>query len=321
MSYIQDTKTANPDGLIYARGSDKANKSRRIAINEAGQFELQKREEDVWNLASLEVATDTVKVGKGVNLSAKGAFVLKTSTALGTSSITPELEVASSGSETPKTSVWEPKLFNLVAQPFDGDEIVAKDFTFNGRNGRGIGIIADVIRSRTASVGASADISFELRNIVNGNLYFERKYPASKFSANTEVSLDLGAGLSLLQGEEFSFSWTSDEVFSLKGLFFIRPPGMVSGIGFTPWMGFDVQFFDIEEIVSFPGLDRIVVDYNGEVMVDYYKNVMSFEVGGVTTNHGTIVPGQGIAPPGAPPPVQPTPTINFEVIDGVIEIT
>lgn len=79
MSYIRGTIKNNPDGVIYVKGSENANDSQRLFIDEkTGSLIVEKRTDGEWSMASMKHVQSFDKIittEDGVVLNELGNFL------------------------------------------------------------------------------------------------------------------------------------------------------------------------------------------------------------------------------------------------------
>jgi len=76
------------------------------------------------------------------------------------------MKVDSTGSETPKTTIWQPEVFGFTRQLIEDTELTLKSFFIAARNATGNEVIINNIRLKTAGVSATADITISHMSMI-----------------------------------------------------------------------------------------------------------------------------------------------------------
>ena len=255
---IGNPSIENPADALYIKGDEFTDGSKRITIGDDNRIQMQARANGVWNLTDLELSSNTLELGHGLDLSALADSLVVESVELGQKFIVLSIPFDNSGSTEPRVPRILPLIERLIVQPDDSTDfpstshtVVTTGLPFNAYFLKGYLRIGSFPASSKVTITIETGLISE-----GGTLYFKRNYPISQFGpADTEIEIEFGAGLGVFVGQSFVTTFKSDVAFSLKGA--------SSG---ALWFGADLQLFANEEIVSFgTGTDKIITDKGNAV--------------------------------------------------------
>jgi hypothetical protein len=166
-------------------------------------------------------------------------------------------------SKSPFATITYPRINHIVFQPIYDTEISGKKIIDYFTAGDDAFVYTEYFKTGSISATASVTLRFYRGTGEEGELFFERVYPASQFPVDSETMLDLVGGISLNVGEAGTLVLESDENFSLLG-----------NNSNQPWRAVDLQAVDLEDVLSHPtGLDRIISTENS-IVVDNFGNLI-----------------------------------------------
>ena len=280
----------NPGTIVYLSGNDTTDGSVRLLADTDGIAELQERNQGIWEPGELRLSAGTLFLGQDVAISGVGSHLQINSVESNRKSLLLETIFDDAGSALPHTHILAPRQNRVVFSSNEIGEIVTSLFELE---------VASFITAfryqyyfKTGSVAATQSVTMTLTkgHAPGGTLVFTKTMPASQWSADTEVVVELDGALSLSEGAPLLLTINSDSDFSLIGDF-------DNGGNF---FAMDFQLFSLEDVIAIPtGTDRFMVTNAGQFLVDNQGHpVMS----GTQGSRSTATPAPPFPPFDDPPP-------------------
>lgn len=208
----------NLSDVIYIKGDEFTDGSIRLILGSDDETQIQKRVNGVWNLGEFELSSDTLLLGHNLSLSAIGTNLQINAIEGNKQFLALDVPFDDSGSSFPRSPVLGKRSNRLLLQSIFSNENVAQQIqisiTITSLQGFNY-----ILYLKTGSIAATAPIEITITEglIPGGFNFFDRLYGITDFPANTEIQLNLGAGLGFFTGEEILLTLSSDENFSLLG--------------------------------------------------------------------------------------------------------
>ena len=269
-----DVTRENPpvDGgstAVYIRGDEFTDGSIRLIFSVPGDdvTHIERRASGVWNSTELELSPASLRLGHGVTLSGGGGYLEVHATAddrTSMSLLTPF--DAGAGSYDPRALLLAPVETRAVLQPFDSAEWLT-DAHRGGSVTNSLSFLTGLYL-KVGSVGATEPVRVMIHSGVAPDdvMFFERWFPPSFFTADTEVRIDFPAGISYKPGGYGSLFVDSAAPFSLLAMTSDGPP----------WIAIDSQEAIEEPVFTMPtGFDRLLADSFGDMVTDSSGNLIA----------------------------------------------
>lgn len=251
--HAPDTVTKkNSVGILYIEGAEDIDGSLRWFIGPDNITRVEKRVDGVWNATELQLAGNSLFLGRDVSLSAIGHHLLTTSTAENIKSIIVSAEFTDAeGSKQPHIEVFSPRVNRFLFQPDLSVETTLATHTLQALPTTDVLSYANYVKVGNVAPTDSIEIIYTVGS--PPRVIYSRLYPASQFPANTEVRFETLAGVSFIDGELITLTLKSASAFSLLGS---AVPG--------PWLAVDFQTFTAEALVT----ENLVYDNSLNLVLD-----------------------------------------------------
>ncbi len=220
------------DGTVYLAGREDLDGSLRFTIDAAtGHTEIQKRTSGLWHPAGLDLGAESLCLGENVALEAVGhnlvvesregnlSFLAHSMFTDGVSISDAKILRAASYNERmvlqpDNTGAWTGQLLEYVLQ--------APTHIFSNK-----------IYMQTGAVAATEPVRICIWEGTDdtGTLVFDQTYPASVFTADSEIERNQSGMVEYLKGEDYFVRYESDADFSLK----------MDVTNTAPWLASDVS--------------------------------------------------------------------------------
>lgn len=257
-----DVTVENPAALSYIFGDAGTDGSIRLLPDALGSnVEFQFRSNGVWNDTGIQIASDTVHLGRELRMSAAGKFLHTRDASLEEDALIPRSPFDPNQGTTGPSLV--PVLDSLVHDiPLQSDfssEVVGP--TYSAQTTNPVDGLNRTIHIKTGSVAATAPVvvSYYRGSAADPDkLFWRRIYHQSVFGADLDVDIELIGLVEVVTNESVFVEYTSAADFSLR----------TNALG-EAYALLDVYAVAEEEIVTVQsGLDRVVTTPAGVATVD-----------------------------------------------------
>jgi hypothetical protein len=264
---IPDITKNNPVCVVYLCGNEFTDGSIRLILLPGDTVaRLEVRGGGAWNLAPIDIAPETLRFGKNLSLSATGNYLQTESSLNGSVALVPHIHYDSSGSDIPHWPVLfkERESFQISAAPDPGGgTVVGKDIqtTFSSI----VSLIATRLYLSGKSITPTTPWTITIRrNDINGEVYYQHKYPADEFKVAT-FSVQLYGKMEASPGDTAHLQLTSETDMSLL---LSTTPGEI-------WAAIDMQILEKTEAL----VDNWLMDEDGQIIVDNDNQFVTERVG------------------------------------------
>lgn len=247
LNFVASASNIYPGNCIYITGDNETEGSIRLIpdLVDGTEAEFQRLSGGVWNDTGIVIAASTVYLGRELQISAGGEYILTKDGETEIKSLVPHVRF----DETDGTAefVVVPKVGTLqsdvILQPDDTGEITASTIQFPVASTDLL--LANALILRTGATAASDTVTLNLyRNGIGDGLFYKRNYPASEFPADSDVTLVTDGLVEIFASATFYVEFVSDEDLSLKS----------EATGTVPYFG--ANYYELEE-------DKITPDEQG----------------------------------------------------------
>jgi hypothetical protein len=254
--------------FVYVKGDANTDGSLRLRPDSLNEelVEMQLRTSGVWNDTGIQVAASTVHLGRDLRISAAGDFILISDVDDEEQSLIPHVEFTETEgtTEPPHSPVLTPLQEAFVLQPiFSVDTLTDKHVSQATSPAR---ILVKDFHVRIGATAPTEPVQMRIYNGFDesGILFFEWTYPASDFTANTEIELDTHGLVGVDDGTPVFEVLESAAPFSLLGA---GPE--------EPWRAISFHIVSEEQLMtSTTGMDRVLVDQNAHIVSDISGNLI-----------------------------------------------
>ena len=253
----------NHSGQLYIKGDEFTDGSQRLVPESPGiNSEIELRTSGIWSPTGLNLAPETLSLGRDLSIGSVGSDLLISSLEGDTERLALSVPYGFDGTGVPDTPVIGETQVRWISVPFFSEEKVAKEFSIQG--GSVTENITHALYLKIGSVAPTSPVTVyfwkDHGSRTEENVYFQQTMPASDFPADTEVRFVTRGGISTTPGELLTLSVESDEDFSLLGEF----------TSFNLfWVAGDLQFKVTEDVITAcSGTDRILTSIQGTVIAD-----------------------------------------------------
>jgi len=287
-----DLTIHNPQRVMYLSGDEFTDGSFRLEpADEHTNFpHLELRADGIWEDTGLTLSPDTLFFGDDVSLGGVGSHLQVNSTEGNSKSLLLEVVFDDAGTGQPHTHVLGPLQERVVFSSNETGQITGSLFELPATSF--LTAFRYKYYFKTGSVAATSPVTMELSkgSTPGGVIIFRTTMPASQWTANTEVVIELVGALSLTIGAPLLLTMRSDNDFSLIG-----DPAQ-GGLFFA----MDFQAFSLEDVLSIPtGINRFIVNNTAQLMVDNSGHLIMF---GKQGSLDTTTPAPAFPPLSDPPP-------------------
>lgn len=204
----------NPSDALYIKGNDTTDGSLRIIPDTSFQTEaeFQLRTDGVWNDTGILIAASTVYLGRELQISAGGEWVLTKDAGTDIRSLIPHVrfDPASGTDETIVVPVVGALNEDVIIQPDDTGEAEQNSFQFLGASA--FLVLANALILKTGSTSATDNVTVKLyRDGFGTGLFYQRTYPQASFPADTDITLTTDGLVELFENEVFYIDITVDD--------------------------------------------------------------------------------------------------------------
>lgn len=215
-----DVSTSNPNAIIYIKGDANTDGSIRIipdtSFDEQAEFQL--REGGVWNDTGILIAASTVYLGRELQLSAGGEYLLTKDFATDIRSLVPHVrfDAATGTDATVAVPVVGALVPDVIIQPDDTGEISGSTIQFSTLSA--FLLLANALILKTGTLaGATDEVTVNLyRTGFGTDLFYKRTYAASEFPINSDIKLTTDGLVELFENQTFYVELTTPGTLTLK---------------------------------------------------------------------------------------------------------
>lgn len=183
----------NELNVIYVKGDEETDGSLRLIPDTSFQTEVefQLRESGVWNDTGILIAASTVYLGRELQLSGGGEWLLTADENTEIISLVPhvrfdEMEGTEETVIVPKVGTLQE---NVIVQGDNTGEATNSAWTFG--TGSDTDVLGNKLIFQTGSAAATGDVTIELRRDNDtGRLFYKRTYPQANWPANSTIELE-----------------------------------------------------------------------------------------------------------------------------------
>tara|TARA_R110000772_G_scaffold16184_6_gene46233 strand:- start:5624 stop:6463 length:840 start_codon:yes stop_codon:yes gene_type:complete len=258
---------ANAQEFVYIKGDANTNGSIRFKPEEFDGInaQLELRTDGVWNDTGLQLSPGTLNLGRGLGVKAAGEYLNAKSNITGEDSMLPHIIFDEAGTKKfAHVPILSNPVIRFVAQPSEPDDIVFT--TWQQVTAAPTRSATSVLYVKTGSTPATEDVLITWReNGFDGIVTALKRFPASTFTANTEVAIDFGELLTSVVGTLVYFTMESDAPMSMKGNLLF--PSL--------WFAIDAYDFSEEDLMtSTTGMNRMLITNAGDTISDNEGNLI-----------------------------------------------
>lgn len=273
MNYLQlgalkSVTKGNDSSVLYIKGDEFTDGSIRFVVDFSDKNgEIQHRTSGIWESTGFRLAAGTLFLERDISLSSIGSHLQTESVESGIKTLVSHIAFDDTGTSVPHTPILGQRLNRVVFSSNETGEDVFTKFELE-TSGINTGFRYNYY-FKTGSVAATSPVTMTLSkgHAPGGIIFFQKVMPASQWSANTEVVIDLGHGISITVDQEILLTIESANNFSLKG-------SQAAGGNF---FALDFQPLSNEDLVSLPtGTDRFLTSFNScQLIIDNSGNIVS----------------------------------------------
>lgn len=196
----------NTPSVIYIAGDESTDGSIRIIPDTSFQTEaeFQLRSNGVWNDTGILIAASTVYLGRELQISGGGEWMLTKDSGTDIRSLIPHVRFdAATGTEetvvVPGVGILNS---DVILQPDDTGRLESSLFQFTGLSTDLV--LANALILRTDTGGATDAVTVSLyRDGFGSGLFYQRTYPTSSFPSDSDIKLTTDGLVELLAGALF----------------------------------------------------------------------------------------------------------------------
>lgn len=219
LDFVESAANVYPGSTIYINGDSETDGSIRLVpdLSSGTELEVQRRSEGVWNDTGIVIAASTVYLGRELQISAAGEYMLTKDGDTEIKSLVPHVRFdavdGTAGSvAVPNVGALQP---GVILQSDDSGEISGTTIQFPLVSTDLL--LANALILKTGATAATAEFTLNLyRNAIGDGLFYKRTYPASRFPANSDVTLSTDGLVEIFDNSTFYAEFVSTEVISLK---------------------------------------------------------------------------------------------------------
>lgn len=183
---------ANPSNIAYIKGDENTDGSLRLLPDTSfgTEVEFQVRQSGVWNDTGILIAASTVYLGRELQMSGGGEYVLTKDLSADIRSLIPHVRFDQvTGTEeivvVPKVSALAS---DVILQSDDTGEISGTTIQWAALSTDLL--LANTLLLKTGSTAATGDVTVKLfRTSFTEDLFYQRTYPQATFTASSNISL------------------------------------------------------------------------------------------------------------------------------------
>ena len=213
-----NVSTGNPNDVVYIKGDDSTDGSIRLIpdISNSTEMEVQLRSNGVWNDTGIVIAASTVYLGRELQISGGGEYMLTKDQNTDIRSLIPHVRFDSvNGTD---EIVVVPRVGAIatdqIIQSDDSGEVSGSTIQFVG--GSTALILANALLLRTGAA-ATGDVTLQLhRDSYTEGLFYSRTYPQATFTADSDITLATDGLVEFTANEVFYVTLTCTGTLTLK---------------------------------------------------------------------------------------------------------
>lgn len=253
--------TGNDLNVVYIKGDEDTDGSIRLVpdISNGTEMEVQLRSNGVWNDTGIVIAASTVYLGRELQISGGGEYMLTKDQNTDIRSLIPHVRFDSvNGTE---ETVVVPRVGAIatdqIIQPDDSGEVSDSTIQFIG--GSTALILANALLLRTGAA-ATGDVTLQLhRDSFTEGLFYSRTYAQSTFTADSDITLSTDGLVEFTANEVFYVTLTCTGTLTLKA----------DVTNTTPYYG--ANFYSLAEDTITPDefggvLSKVLVNAGDEIL-------------------------------------------------------
>ena len=206
-------------GTVYLYGDEDTDGSLRIVpdLDKGTEFEFQRRQDGVWNDTGIVIAASTVYLGRELQISGGGEWVLTRDDSSSLRSFLPHVrfDLVEGTDQTVAVPSTGAISAGVILQPDDSGEISSSTIQFIGLSTSTVLANALILKTGAAATGA-VKVKMHRDTFDGAGLFYERNYPASSFPTDSEVLLSTDGLVELRAGEPFFVTLTCEGTLTLK---------------------------------------------------------------------------------------------------------
>lgn len=252
--YLLDTHDSTAGrGELYIEGDVDTDESYRLFLGADDNIKVEQFKETVWNRTKLEVAGESLLLGSNLSLSAISQHLQIKSVIGNDQFLGISIPYTDDGSDLPITPIVGER-GPIEVFPDFSKEFTVKNLTLPIVAAPFFGFFYG-ITMKTGNLAATDSVTVTFREsfLPTGGVIFTHNYPASLFSANSDIFIDFFAGVGFVLGEQFTVNFNSEGSFSYLG--------DETGI---PFITLDFQSSFNEPLV----MERIIYDNDLGIILD-----------------------------------------------------
>ena len=214
-----DVTTENEAGAIYITGDANTDNSIRLIpdIENQTELEVQRRLNGVWNDTGIVIAASTVYLGRELQISGGGEYMLTKDQSSDIRSLIPHVRFDTVDGTAEIVSVPRVSAIStdVIIQSDDSGEVSGSTIQFVGASTDLV--LANALLLRTGTTAATGNVKLSLhRDSFTSGLFYQRTYPTASFPADSDVTLTTDGLVELLAGAVFYITFECDGTMSLK---------------------------------------------------------------------------------------------------------
>ena len=231
----------NDTGIAYITGDEYTEGSKRFTIDpDSGFTEIQLLSSGIWQPASLEVGSNSLYLGKNVHVEAVGHHIATMAADEHAHLLAHnEFDGQTTTHDTAIVSAYNYSA-RTILQPDNSGTWTGTEQTFQIVSPAHL--LANDGYLQTDTIAASESIRYRIYagEDENGTLIFDQSYPASQFTASTEVQFVAHGYVEFESGDTYFHKITSDANFSLK----------MDTTNTTPWFASDISYLREDNLLQ-----------------------------------------------------------------------
>ncbi len=210
--------SSNSAEYLYLKGDANTDGSLRMIPDTSfdTEFEMQLRTNGVWNDTGILIAASTVYLGRELQLSGAGEYILTRDDSEDIKSLVPHVRFDSvtGTADTVVVPSAAALASNIIIQPDFSGEVSGSTIQFTG-----VATSSSLANTLLLKTGAAAtgDVTIQLlRDSYTTGLFYQRNYAASSFPADSDISLSTDGLVELIANETFYINITCTGTLTLK---------------------------------------------------------------------------------------------------------
>lgn len=204
---IGNVTESNDAEIIYLKGDADTDGSLRIIpdLSNETEFEFQLRTNGVWNDTGIVIAASTIYLGRELQISGGGEYMLTKDNSSDIRSLIPHVrfDQVTGTEETVVVPSVSAISTDVIIQSDDSGEVSGSTIQFSTISASLV--LANTLILSTGTTGATGTVTIKLfRDSFTEGLFYQRSYAASLFPANTDdINITTDGLVELLAGETF----------------------------------------------------------------------------------------------------------------------